>query len=118
MQYFYSPSNVCEIVVYGLTFVFLDPYGVLLHDLNIPQDSCPKIVWEIAAVTVFLAWTLLLVNFQRYQMYMANAMENNPIDKLYCCCCCCCCRMPHVGIYIVMIISMVKTMIQVSVYGW
>jgi hypothetical protein len=86
--YFKRLSNIFELAVYAMTMFFLDPFGLFLDRIDLPLESCPKVVWEIAALNVMLAWIVLLMSFQ---------------------------RLPYVGIYIVMIISMVKTMIQVVI---
>jgi hypothetical protein len=87
--YFKRLSNIFELAVYAMTMFFLDPFGLFLDRIDLPLESCPKVVWEIAALNVMLAWIVLLMSFQ---------------------------RLPYVGIYIVMIISMVKTMIQVCMF--
>lgn len=84
-QYFKHFSNITELTVYVLTFVFLDPTAVLLHDIDIPLDTCPRSLWQVAAMITFLGWIVLLLNFQ---------------------------RLPYMGIYIGMLISMVTTTIQ------
>ncbi|XP_062502217.1 transient receptor potential cation channel subfamily A member 1-like isoform X2 [Corticium candelabrum] len=84
---YFKLSNVSELLVYILTLVFLDPFGLILNLFNVPVE-CPKVVWEIGAVTVFYAWLVFLLNLR---------------------------RVPVLGIYIVMITSMVKTLLKVVV---
>ncbi|XP_062502511.1 transient receptor potential cation channel subfamily A member 1-like [Corticium candelabrum] len=86
VAYFKRLSNVCELTVYALTLIFLDPYELLFQNLDIPRNPCPTLVWELAAMATVLGWIVLLLNFQ---------------------------RLPHIGIYIMMIISMVATMLKV-----
>jgi transient receptor potential cation channel subfamily A protein 1 len=88
LKYFKRAANWFELFVYGMTLFFLDPFGFFFDSLDVPRTPCPKIVWEVAALTVFLAWIVLLMNFQ---------------------------RLPHVGVYIVMMMSMIKTMVQVVI---
>ncbi|XP_062503114.1 transient receptor potential cation channel subfamily A member 1-like isoform X2 [Corticium candelabrum] len=81
-------SNVSELLVYILTLVFLDPFGLILNSYNVPEEACPKVVWQLGAITVFLAWLVLLLYLR---------------------------RLPALGIYLVMIVSMLKTLLQVAV---
>jgi transient receptor potential cation channel subfamily A protein 1 len=84
-RYFKRFSNITELAVYVMAIIFLDPLEFSFQDLDIPLDACPKDMWRVAAITTFLGWIVLLLNFQ---------------------------RLPHMGIYIGMVISMVKTTMQ------
>jgi hypothetical protein len=64
--YFKRLSNIFELAVYAMTMFFLDPFGLFLDRIDLPLESCPKVVWEIAALNVMLAWIVLLMSFQRY----------------------------------------------------
>jgi hypothetical protein len=65
-RYFKRLSNIFELAVYAMTLFFLDPFGVFLDSIDLPLDSCPKVVWEVAALTAMFAWVVLLMTFQRY----------------------------------------------------
>jgi transient receptor potential cation channel subfamily A protein 1 len=84
-RYFIRISNITELAVYAMAITFLDPLAIIVRDLDIPLDMCPWSMWCIAAVATFLGWIVLFLNFQ---------------------------RLPHIGIYFAMVISMVKTTLQ------
>jgi 6-pyruvoyl-tetrahydropterin synthase len=65
LAYFRKLSNVLELAVYIITLIFLDPFGLIVESFDVPAVPCPKGVWVVGALAVFLAWLVLLLNMQR-----------------------------------------------------
>lgn len=57
-------SNLIEVVVYVLTLLYLDPFAVMVDELEF-DPPCPQIFWEAGAMAIFLAWLNLLLYFRR-----------------------------------------------------
>ncbi|XP_065840029.1 transient receptor potential cation channel subfamily A member 1-like [Oscarella lobularis] len=82
-------ESLVDITVLILALLFADPFGVVLGPVNLNSTSpCPKIFWELGAFTVFFTWFSVLLHMR---------------------------RIPRFGIYVVMIVSMIKTMAKVLV---
>ena len=108
VTYLKKLSALVEIVVYILTLLSMDPFIVLFDRLEF-DPPCPRYYWEIGAMAIFLSWLNLLLYLRRYPdtTHFAVGIQvcsRHQIIFL---------RLPRIGLYIVMILSMVQTMLKV-----